>query len=165
LVLTKTAKTTAVIPNRISKEVIILSFSIILYTLQGMPTLDFNSYYVRFYPAARELIFFRYLVSLALRTIMLVSSVGIIFRKEIFRKIIIGSACFILVTIFWKHPVAAVKRFILLKINAGVLSVDLLPKIDLVAWAYVVAYSIIDIIIVSFLIYLFTRPRIKEQFS
>jgi hypothetical protein len=164
LILTKTSKTGLVKSNKISKEIIILSFIIILYGLQGMPTWDFEAYYVKFYPAARELIFTRYLVSLTLRIILFVSGVGIIFRKEIFRKIVIGLAYFSLVTIPWKHPVTAVERFILLKINAGVLPVNLLPRIDWVAGAYVTIYSIIDIVTASFLIYLFTRTKIRGQF-
>jgi hypothetical protein len=35
-----------------------------------------------------------------------------------------------LATIFWKYPSAAVKRFILLKINEGVLPLELLPRIN-----------------------------------
>jgi hypothetical protein len=81
LILARTNRTAAAAAHKISKEIIILSFIIILYAVQGMPTLDFNAYYVRFYPAEKMLIFGRYLVSLGLRIIMLVAGIGIIFRK------------------------------------------------------------------------------------
>jgi len=161
----KMSRTGVVSKNKISKEIIILSFITILYSLQGMPTLDFNAYYIKFYPSPQKLIFARHLLSIALRVVLIVSGIGIVFRKEIFRKIIIFTSFFIIVTICWKHPIIAVKNFLIWKIKEGVLPVSLIPKINMVAWIYVVAYSISDIIVAFFLIYLFTRVKIKEQFS
>jgi len=164
LIIAKTSKLAVIRKNKISKEIIILSFIIILYALQGMPTFDFNAYYVKFYPASRNLCFARFLISWIWRVILIISGLGIIFRKEIFRKMIILTSFISMLTIGWKHPLAAVKRFIVLKINTGVLPFDWLPKIDTIAWAYVIIYSIIDLTVAFFLVYLFTRARIKEQF-
>jgi hypothetical protein len=151
--------------DKVSKEIIILSIVVILYSLQGLPNLNFAAYAIKFQPISEKLIFGRYLLSLALRTILFTAGIGILFRKDIFRKSIIFISLFTICTIYWKHPLLCFKNSLMFDINHGVLSVSLLPKIDMIAWICVVICYMMDISIAVFLIYLFTRPKIKEQFK
>lgn len=151
--------------NKISKEIIILGFIVIFYSLQGMPTLDFSAYYARFSPSPQKLIFARYLLSIALRVVFLVSAIGILFRKDIFRKIIIFASFFTIATVYWKHPVIIYKRILMWKIVQGTIPASMIPKIDMLAWISALICYLIDIIVAFVLIYLFTRSKIKTQFK
>jgi hypothetical protein len=154
-----------IVRKKLSKEIIILSIIVIAYSLQGLPTLDFNSYAVKLQPLPETLILFRYVFSLALRIVLFTSGIGILFRKEIFRKCIIFIGFLTIATVYWKHPVIIFKRILMLRIEQGVVSESMIPKMNMLAWKSAVICYIIDIIIVSVLIYLFTRPKIKEQFK
>lgn len=157
-------ETHIVAKNRIPRDIIILSIIVVLYSFQGLPTFDFASYAIKFRPLPEKLILARYIFSLALRIFLLIAGVGILFRKEIFRKSILFVSIFTICTIYWKHPFLCFKNGLIFNIRKGVISADLIPKINMIAWCTTVACYLIDIIIASFLIYLFTRPKIKEQF-
>jgi hypothetical protein len=148
-----------------SKEIIILSIIVILYALQSFPNLDFAAYAIKFNPLPEKLIFGRYLLSIAIRIFLLIAGIGVLFRKDIFRKSVIFICLFTIGTIYWKHPFICFKNSLMFDINHGLLSVNLIPKIDMIAWICVVICYMIDISIAIFLIYLFTRPKIKGQFK
>lgn len=151
--------------DKVSKEIIILSIIIILYSLQGMPILNFDSYALEFRPLPEKLILLRYAFSIALRIFLFITGIGILFRREIFRKCIIFASFFTIITVYWKHPVVVFKRVLIWRIAQGVVPVSMIPKINILAWkSAAICYSI-DIIIALVLIYLFTRPKIKEQFK
>jgi len=151
--------------DKISKELIILGVIVLLYALQGMPTLDFDSYALRFRPLPEKFIFARYALSLGIRIFLLAAAVGIFFRREIFRKIIIYAGVFTVFTVYWKHPVIVYKRILMWKVAQGALPASVIPRIDGLAWASAAASYLVDIIIALGLIYLFTRPKIKRQFQ
>jgi len=152
------------VKDKVSKEIIILSIIIIAYSLQGMPNFDFDSYAFKFRPLPENLIFFRYLFSIALRIFLFVTGIGVLFRKEIFRKCVIFAGFFTVITVYWKHPVSVFKSVLLWRIEQGVVPASMMPKIDELAWKSALICYLIDIIIAFVLIYLFTRPKIKEQF-
>ena len=151
--------------NNISKEIIILGILVVLYSFQGIPTFDFESYAVKFRPLAEEIILARYVFSIIFRVAIFVIGIGILFRKEIFRKSIIGFSLFTIATVYWKHPVSVFKRVLMWNIQQGAVSADMLPRIDILAWESAVFCYTVDIVIASVLIYLFTRPHISEQFK
>ena len=151
--------------HKVSKEIIILSIVVILYSLQGLPNLNFAAYAIKFSPLPGKLVFGRYLLSLVIRIFLFISGIGILFRKDIFRKSIIFISLFTICTIYWKHPFLCFKNSLMFNINHGVLSPSLMPKIDMIAWICVVICYMIDISIAIFLIYLFTRPKIRGQFK
>ena len=150
--------------RKISREIIILSIIVILYSFQGMPSFDFYSYAVKFSPLPEKFILARYVLSIGIRIFLLIAGIGILFRKDIFRKSVLFISLFTICTVYWKHPFLCFKNSLMLNIKQGMLSVDLLPKIDTMAWICLAVCYLIDIIIATFLIYLFTRPKIKEQF-
>ena len=129
-----------------------------------MPLISFSSYYIKFRPSPEKIIFIRYIFSIAVRVVLLVSSVGILLRKDIFRKIILFISFFTIATIYWKHPVICFKRVLMWKIAQGILPVDVLPKIDMVAWISAIICAIVDIGFALCAIYYFTRPKVKKQF-
>jgi len=96
---------------------------------------------------------------------LFISGVGILFRKEIFRKLVILSGIFTILTVYWKHPVSVFKQILLLRIKQGIVSAEVLPRIDVLAWKSALVCYAVDILIFSVLIYLLTRPKIKGQFS
>jgi hypothetical protein len=149
---------------KISKGLIIFSILIILYALHGMPPFSFSSYYVKFRPEPEKIIFIRYIFSLAIRAALLVSGVGILFRKDIFRKVILGVSFFTLATIYWKHPAICFKRVLLWKVAQGILPAEVIPKADMLARMSSIICSSVDIVFALCLIYYFTRPKVKQQF-
>ena len=159
------AKNVIAVKDKVSKEIVILGIIVIFYSLQGMPTLDFGSYAVKLYPLPERLILFRYFFSIALRIFLLVAGIGVLFRKEFFRKCFIFAGFFTIITVYWKHPVIVFKRVLILRIEQGIVPASMMPRIDVLAWKSAVICYLIDIIIVLVLIYLLSRPKIKEQFK
>lgn len=152
--------------GRLPADLIILSLVIILYSIQGMPPLNFNNYYIRFYPAAQRLIFLRYIVSIGIRLALFACGIGILLRREIFRKAAVFIAVFTIVTVYWKHPVSVFKKILTQQIGAGgAVAASQMLRVNMLAWICVIISSAVDIIIVCALAYLLTRPRRKEQFS
>ncbi|MDD2679651.1 MAG: hypothetical protein PHO03_02450 [Candidatus Omnitrophica bacterium] len=150
--------------EKIPKGIIVFSILIILYSLHGLPTVDFNTYYAKFYPSPEKIILARYIFSIALRIVLLVSGIGILLRRDIFRKIILLISFFTIATVYWKHPVSVFKKVLIWKVAQGILPVDVIPKIDMLAWSSAIICYVIDIGFALCLLCYFTRPKIKKQF-
>ena len=157
-------KAGAEVKGKITRGIVLCVILVIVYSFLSWPE-SFRSYYVRFHPSPENLIFIRYLFSVGLRLALFISGIGILFRKDIFRKIIIFISFFTIATVYWKHPVIVFERILWWKIMQGTLPADIIPKINMVAWSCVVTSSIIDIVVCLCLIYYLTRPKIREQFN
>ena len=151
--------------EKISRQIVVLSVLVILYSFQGLPGLNFSFYAMKFYPLPEKWILARYGGSIALRVFLFIAGIGILFRKDIFRKIIVGICLWTIFTVYWKHPLGSFKNSLMFNIRHGIIPVDLMPKIDMMAWTCLCLAYTIDITISLFFIYLFTRPKIKEQFT
>lgn len=151
--------------GRVTRGIVLCAILVVSYSFLGMPLTSFSSYYTKFYPSPENLIFIRYLFSITLRLILLISGIGILFRTNIFRKIIIFISFFTIATLYWKHPVICLKRVLFWKITQGVLPVDIIPKINMLAWFSVIVLYIIDISVCLCLIYYLTRLKVKEWFK
>ena len=152
------------IRGKISKGIIIFSILIIIYSIHGLPIVNFKTYYSKFYPSPERVILVRYILSIALRVVLIISSLGILLRKEIFRKIILFLSLFTIATIYWKHPVVCFERVLLWKVSQGILPVDVLTRIDMLSRISAMICAIMDIGFALCLIYYFTRPQVKKQF-
>ncbi len=148
-----------------SKGIIIFSILIVLYALHGLPLIGFDLYYTKFYPAPQWLIFCRYILSIAMRVALFVSAAGILFRKDIFRRLILFISFLTVATVYWKHPVSCFKTVLIWKIAQGVLPPEIIPRIDMIAWSCVAICYIVDIIFSVSLIYFFSRRDVKKQFD
>lgn len=153
------------VKDKVSKEIVILGIIVIFYSLQGMPTLDFGSYAAKLYPLPEKLILIRYLFSIALRIFLLLAGIGVLFRKEFFRKCVIFGGLFTIITVYWKHPVIVFKNILIWRIEQGIVPASMMSRINELAWKSATICYLIDIIVVLVLVYLFTRPKIKEKFK
>ncbi len=152
--------------------VIIFAILLILSTLiWSMAHLNYDYYRttVRFLPETFARI--RYFLSIINRFLVLASAAGILFLKDIFRKIGL-LLCFITICIMpWKHPFFRLKD-IAEKATQDVLST--MPPIDILTrelvfkislWSSVAVVYIIDIGFAVAFIYYFTRPKVKSLFN
>ena len=151
--------------EKISKGIIISAILIILYSLHGLPTVGFDIYYSRFYPLPEKVILARYIFSIALRITLIACSLGILLRKDIFRRALLLISFFTIATVYWKHPVDCFKRVLLWKIEQGILPAEALSTVDTASRISSLLCSAVDIGFALCLIYYFTRPRVKGQFQ
>ena len=152
--------------------VIIFAILLILSTLiWSMAYLNYDYYRSTFQFLPEASIRIRYFISIINRFLVLVSAVGILFLKDIFRKIGL-LLCFLTVCVMpWKHPFFTLKD-LAEKATQQVLSTmppidtltrELVLKISL--WSSVAVVYIIDIGFAVAFIYYFTRPRVKALFN
>ncbi len=73
-----------------------------IYHLIGIS--DYGFYQFMFQQLASRAIFYRYIVSVLFRLITIAAGLGLVLRKEAFRKFAIGLAVYMLCTVYWKHP-------------------------------------------------------------
>ena len=151
--------------RKITIGIVMCAILVIEYSFFGMPIGGFNVYYSKFRPSPENLIFLRYLFSIFQRLVLLISGIGILFRRDIFRKITIFASFFIISTVYWKHPVACYRKILWWKIIDKTLPVDIITRINMLAWVCVAISTIIDVSICLCLIYYLTRANIKEQFK
>ncbi|MCA9401996.1 MAG: hypothetical protein KC713_10230, partial [Candidatus Omnitrophica bacterium] len=69
--------------------------------------LDLNHYAIMFRYLPDYILIIRFLFSLLLRIVMLVTFIGVIHYSNTFRKVLIWICVFTLLTLFWKHPYQA----------------------------------------------------------
>ncbi|MDD5568155.1 MAG: hypothetical protein PHY88_03000 [Candidatus Omnitrophica bacterium] len=150
--------------SRLTIGIALCVILIIAYSFLSLPG-SFDSYYVRFRPSPKSLIFIRYLFSLGIRAALFISGIGILFRKDIFRKIAIFVGLFTIATIYWKHPVEVYRKILWWQIRQGVLSVEAIPRIDMLAWFCAVTSYLVDIIVSLCLVYYLTRPKVRKLFD
>ncbi len=109
----------------------------------------------------------RYCFSWFQRIMGLTAAVGLLRRKPWGRWIAIGIGVFTIVTIYWKHPYAAFHEHTqyldehfsyLLPRGSTVSFVDM-------TWAALIGHCILDIMFDSWMIFLLTRPNVKNEFS
>lgn len=127
----------------------------------------------------------RYFFSLFLRVIICIAGIGLITRKEIYRKITLGIFTFNLIFVHWKHPIQAfyqsftnvpMRAFIdapLSEHSDIILPRCLIMKMSLIlgndiissAWIAKICFSLLDIGVSLLVIFIFTRPTIKHLFK
>jgi hypothetical protein len=152
--------------NRISKGIVIFSILILLRSIWDLNIyISFSHYRSLFYFLPEKVLLIRYVFSVALRIALFVSGAGILFRRDIFRKILLFISFFTIATIYWKHPVACFRNIVMSLIAQGAFPADLIPMSDTIIWALVAVNYAIDIGFSLCLIYYFTRPKVREQFS
>lgn len=114
-----------------------------------------------------------------------IAGIGLITRKEIFRKIILCIFTFNLIFVHWKHPVQAfyqsfanvpmrafisaplsehsdiiLPRFLIMKMSL-ILGDDIISS----AWIAKICFSLLDIGVSLLVLFIFTRPTIKHLFK
>lgn len=121
-------------------------------------------------PSPEHIIFQRYLLSIVFRIFKLIVGIGILLRREIFRKLALFMSWFIIIIVYWKHPFEALLKHTQIVINTvyrttGIYGLTLAPFTRLIAWISLVCVYALDIGVSVLTIYYFTRPYIREQFK
>ena len=129
----------------------------------------YSWYSLIFQPLPEKVIYLRYILSIIFRMIELAVGLGIILRKDTFRKLAVFMSWFIIAIVYWKHPFSALTKHVKIVVDniysgAGYqLSAPL--NIESISWVSLGFIYAIDIGIASLAIYYFTRPHIKEEFK
>ena len=152
-----------------SLGVTVCGVALILISLSTtIKLLDFDYYRHLFQYLPQDLMLLRYIISWCDRGLEFVLGVGILCLKDVFRKILIFSRIFIIVTIQLKHPFLGLENHIKYLDQQGVISIKsfAMPGVSLnqLTWLAVLGACIFDIFLAAFLIYFFTRPKVKAQF-
>jgi hypothetical protein len=125
---------------------------------------DWPYYQFTFQDWPERVILARYVFSLLWRVILLATGIGLVYLKDWARKVIILLAGLQIVGIFLKHPLGVFKHLALFN-QQEVLpqSLDLIYPLQ--PLLMMVFFSVFDITISVLIIYYFSRPNVKENFS
>jgi hypothetical protein len=88
-----------------------------------------------------------------------------LFRKDLFRRLMIGIASFTILTIYWKHPLTCYEYIFKRMAETGLMQPSLLRLSNTFSWTMMISCYITDMFIAIGLIYFFTRPIVKNQFN
>lgn len=139
-----------------------------LYSLMGMSNVE--GWNFLFQPLPEIFIQIRYFITVFVIALALISGVGILFLKDYFRKIIIFTTFFTFFSYLIEGPLIIYRNLpgfveqqaALLAIEAPDIS---LKGVSAVLWFFVIFSYVIDFCFAICLVYFFTRPKVKQQFS
>ena len=155
--------------TKISPGVIAVAAMLILSSLFTLLTLlgGYNWYLYIFNYMPKWMILVRYGFSLAQRMVCIVVGIGILSLNDFFRKAVIAVSYFTIAILYWKHPYHAFKNHVEYLnqngawLRAGISGLDF-SSYALAAW---IGQCVLDIMFWGFIIYFFTRPGVKAQFT
>ncbi|MDO8536026.1 MAG: hypothetical protein Q7S30_03340 [Candidatus Omnitrophota bacterium] len=124
----------------------------------------FERYQFIFQYLPQETMLLRYKISIVLRVATIIVAAGVLFRKDIFRKLMIWGSLFTIATIYWKHPLDCYKHIFKKMAELGLMQPSLLRLSDLFSWTMMICHYMLDISIAIGIIYFFTRPYVKTLF-
>lgn len=160
--------------NKYPKGITIFGILLIVSSTMHMHTLlDFEHYRYLFHPLPEGIILLRYSISWGMRIIGLISAVGILRLKDIFRKISIYLFIFTILTVNWKHPcfgfqnhAAYLDKFLK---DSGLYPLEIwgtrIPSFSSLANVSALCAQILEVLFAAVFIYYFTRPKIKVRFK
>ena len=145
---------------------------LIITSLLQLSTLSHLEYYQWLFSVLPEgTLRLRYFISVALRVLGFASGIGILLRKDLFRKIAIGLSVFTTATIYWKHPMYGISKLarvvveMLSRFNYRYTDLNQPFLIEVIEWGSLIALYAIDLGFAIWLIYYFTRPKIVAHFK
>jgi len=136
--------------------------------LRLISLIDFHYYRFMFQQLSEQVIMIRYIFSIFIRVIGLVSGIGILFLNNNFRRLALALSLFTLLTIFWKHPYYVFENiaYSIHEMEIGALNAP--PKEPLQNPSFplisMIVFYMVDISFAGSFIYFFTRKGIKQQF-
>ena len=131
-------------------------FILILGALSSLTILNYPVYAGLFDYLPYPIMLLRYSISCGIRIAGTAAGLGIFARREWARKLALGLETFTLVTLWWKHPAAVIAR------TAAPMA-DKLPPGFLEGFRWLL-YAVDGLAAVAIL-YLLTRPKVKERFE
>ena len=137
-----------------------------LYQLSGLINYGHYAFLYNAYPP--NVILLRYFVSWAVKLLGLLSGIGIIYRKEIFRKTAIVGSLFTILTAGLQHTYAEFHQYTQYMdqhlLNSIAVPVEGFTFSAITGLAVIMA-RVLDIFFAGSLIYFFTRPEVKKHFE
>ena len=133
---------------------------------------DFDLYKFMFRYLPQSYIVARYIGSIAIRLLLIISSFGLRYYKDIFRKAIIIIGIYTIITVYWKHPleafinldqyfnvdVQALNRILFYLTDNKSLDYDLYKRFS------VLASCAHDVISYTIIVFYLTRRKVREKF-
>lgn len=143
-----------------------ISACLIFFSVKDLWNIShFERYRFVFQYLPQDAVLLRYKFSLAFRAAILISAIGILFRKDIFRKLIIGLSFFTIITIYWKHPIGCYRHIFRKMTESGLIQSSPLEAYNVFPWVMMACSYIVDLSIAAVIIYFFTRPSVKIHFN
>lgn len=152
--------------KRIYAGICAISICLISFSLKDLWNFShFERYQFMFNYLPQDVMMLRYKFSIALRLAILVTAIGIMFRKELFRKLMVGIAIFTIMTIYWKHPLDCYRNIFKRMADIGLMQPSLVHLSDTLSYAMMISCYAIDLAISIGLVYFFTLSGVKNQFD
>lgn len=148
-----------------SKGVLFFSILIILVSIFDLIwIIDFRRYHLLFYNLPKTIVFIRYIFSILLRLILIISAIGVLFYKDIFRRIIIFISLFNIFTIYFKHPVSCFDNILrnLVRLDTSCQYSNF--EFNIIKFSAILINYLFDIFFSLSLIYYFNRQNVKNFF-
>jgi len=152
--------------NKRPKGVIIFGILILLGAALQIKGLSIASYNFLFGPLPKTIIIFRFVITVMMLILGIVTAIGIILRKEIFRKLVLLIGYYILYNYLIEGPLI-VYRNLPKYINQIIVAAGapLEPRVYIILWTPIIVSFLIEFVFGLSLVYYFSRPKIKEKFK
>ena len=177
-------KVQRIIPSDRDRTVLVLlGFGYIFTSLTQMTALgDYKHYQYLFEQYSSASISLRFFISWMVRIAGLIFGVGLLCKKEIFRKLALGLAAGTMAVAYWKHPYEAFTRHIQYldehmssnfvgavfspKMGAELMSIFSPDNFSEPDFVHLCVYTIVawEIFCAAVVIFVLTRPKIKALF-
>ena len=152
-----------------SPGVLVLALLFILGALIQLTSGKFDDYKIFFQPLPEKIIIVCYFFIKILLVLGIVSGIGMLFMKNIFRKIAVFLSWYTIFSYLVEGPFFIFRNVpkyindLSLNISAQTKSVSL-SFISGLLWNFIIVGWIVDFSFAILIIYFFTRPKVKEQF-
>jgi hypothetical protein len=91
--------------------------------------------------------------------------VGILLRREFFRKCFVVYGIFTIATVYWKHPLITFQKIYFSMAQDGTLAPYLIKHLPFLAIMSTIINYIKDIAFCGFFIYFLSKPKVKRRFN
>lgn len=130
--------------------------------------LNFNLFSLLFQPLPDKIIIIHYFISLTTLILLLISGAGILFFKNIFRKIILFIASYILLSYLIEGPLFYFRNISKLIEQTAIEITTKTPNIPAsifssISWVIMILFVVIDFAFAIWLVYFFTRHKVENR--
>jgi hypothetical protein len=153
-----------------SPGVLVLAILFILGALIQLPSVKFDDYKIFFQPLPEKVIIVHYFFIKVLLILGIISGIGILLLKNIFRKIAVFLSAYTIFNYLVEGPFFIFRNVpqyinnLSLNISSQTKSVSL-SFISGFLWNYTIIAWVLDFSFAILIIYFFTRSKVKDQFS
>lgn len=155
--------------DKVPRLINLFAWGLIITSLGQMTGMGWNRYIWLFQELPQFIIYLRYSVTWSLRILGLSVGIGLLCRKEIFRKLGMGLFWFVIFTVYLKHThYPGFERHIQSLVNQGMIDLSILKTLGIhysaFVWAVIVIACLGDVLFAAAFIFYFRKPRVREVF-